>query len=749
MLLYVILGVTAAITRFWDLSYRALHHDESLHAYFSWLYAVGEGYVHDPLMHGPSLFHADALAFLLFGDNDYVSRGWPAALGVILVLMPALLRGPNLLGRWGALACSTLLLFSPSILYYTRYIRHDPFVLVATFAIVISALRYMERPERKWVVTIGVMSGLLFATMEVSFIVAFVLVTFVVGVVTWQVSRAAFAMVLATGVGLAAVWVILPAMGAPALPAIPWEHPTGAAIQHFTTDLIIHPMFLASLGVVLLGSVGVLGAIDRARDADAGSWLDGVLGTHAPQTTSAAVYAVLKDRRSLWISIALGLALFTVLYTSLFTNMFGLASGTVGALGYWLGQHDVQRADQPWFYYLILMAQYEFVTILLFPVAIVITAWRLIPALLHNRPVGRRTYLRGFVIYWTVVNIAVYSWAGEKMPWLSVHLVLPMGILAGSIIGAAIERIEAAARVGRLQSRAGWITGLGVLLAAGGWFLLWGWASAGPWVEQNNALLRTMRPSVSDHPWLLYIPFAVFIGIIVYSIWRLGVSVALPVLGVSGVALLLLAQVHVGFRLSYLEGDVPRDMLIYVQSSPDVTRVVSEIGTLSDELTGGKDMTIYYDSGTSWPFQWYLRDYPNRRYFGDTLNDPPDAPIVLIANDNLSNGSNQDMLSGYTATEYAMRWWFPEDETYRRFAIAPELNKQDRQNYQTDQPGPYTLGDVVGSVWHSVWGMREPQEQAKMFRMVAYREMWAPIGSYNFRVYVRNDLLPTWNAIRY
>jgi hypothetical protein len=32
---------------------------------------------------------------------------------------------------------------------------------------------------------------------------------------------------------------------------------------------------------------------------------------------------------------------------------------------------------------------------------------------------------------------------------------------------------------------------------------------------------------------------------------------------------------------------------------------------------------------------------------------------------------------------------------------------------------------------------------------VAYRELWAPIGSYNFRVYVRNDLLQTYNDIRY
>jgi hypothetical protein len=57
--------------------------------------------------------------------------------------------------------------------------------------------------------------------------------------------------------------------------------------------------------------------------------------------------------------------------------------------------------------------------------------------------------------------------------------------------------------------------------------------------------------------------------------------------------------------------------------------------------------------------------------------------------------------------------------------------------------------DTLGSVWHSLWGLREPSEQTKMFRLVTYRELWAPIGSYNFRVYVRNDLLQTYNDIRY
>ena len=68
--------------------------------------------------------------------------------------------------------------------------------------------------------------------------------------------------------------------------------------------------------------------------------------------------------------------IFAVLFTTLFTNLYGLASGTIatdGTLLYWLGQHDFRRGEQPWFYYLLLMPQYELIAVL-FGVAATIIA---------------------------------------------------------------------------------------------------------------------------------------------------------------------------------------------------------------------------------------------------------------------------------------------------------------------------------------------------------------------------------------
>ena len=61
--------------------------------------------------------------FTSFGDSDFSGRVYTALLGVMMVMFPLLLR--KWLGRWGAMLASLLLLISPLLLYYNRYIRHD------------------------------------------------------------------------------------------------------------------------------------------------------------------------------------------------------------------------------------------------------------------------------------------------------------------------------------------------------------------------------------------------------------------------------------------------------------------------------------------------------------------------------------------------------------------------------------------------------------------------------------------------
>ena len=140
---YATLVIVAVVTRFWDLGARALHHDESLHALYSWYLYTGKGYTHDPMMHGPFQFHGNALIFLLFGASDYTARMLAACFGVWIVISPYFLRRE--MGRLGAIIASALFALSPTFLYFSRFTREDIYMAGWAMLIVIGLFGYSRR----------------------------------------------------------------------------------------------------------------------------------------------------------------------------------------------------------------------------------------------------------------------------------------------------------------------------------------------------------------------------------------------------------------------------------------------------------------------------------------------------------------------------------------------------------------------------------------------------------------------------
>lgn len=167
--IYLAFILLAIITRFWDLGSRVMSHDESLHTQFSYQFYIGDGYSHTPLMHGPFLFHITAVSYWLFGDSDLAARIPVALFGVVLVVLPALLLR-RWLGRVGALFTSFLLLISPYITYYSRYIRHDIYVISWALIIFIASWYYLHDRKEKYLWWFASGTALMFSTKEVSFI---------------------------------------------------------------------------------------------------------------------------------------------------------------------------------------------------------------------------------------------------------------------------------------------------------------------------------------------------------------------------------------------------------------------------------------------------------------------------------------------------------------------------------------------------------------------------------------------------
>ena len=166
--IYIAFIVIAIISRFYGLGDRVVSHDESLHTQYSYQFYIGDGYTHTPLMHGPFLFHITAASYWLFGDGDFAARIPVALFGILMVVLPFYMR--DWLGRKGALFASFMLLISPYLTYYSRYIRHDIYVIVWAMIVFIATMYYLRDREDTalWWMAGGI--AMMYNTKEVSFI---------------------------------------------------------------------------------------------------------------------------------------------------------------------------------------------------------------------------------------------------------------------------------------------------------------------------------------------------------------------------------------------------------------------------------------------------------------------------------------------------------------------------------------------------------------------------------------------------
>ena len=173
---YAALIIVAGGMRFWDLGSRALHHDESLHAWTAWKLFQGEGYEHQPWMHGPFQFFGTALSFFLFGVSDYTARILPAFLGSAVIALPFFLR--KRLGTIGALLAAAGIAFSPTLLYFSRFARNDIYITLFTLGLVVCLWRYVDERRPRYLYIAALVLGISFATNESTFINAAVLIVF-------------------------------------------------------------------------------------------------------------------------------------------------------------------------------------------------------------------------------------------------------------------------------------------------------------------------------------------------------------------------------------------------------------------------------------------------------------------------------------------------------------------------------------------------------------------------------------------
>ncbi|HEX6031299.1 MAG TPA: flippase activity-associated protein Agl23, partial [Tepidiformaceae bacterium] len=144
---YAAVFLMATGLRFWELGARALHHDESIHANWSWKLL---DYHHSPVFHGPLYYHVQGAVFFVLGASDYTSRISAAAFGLGIVALPLLLR--RHLGVVGTAATVAFIAFSPTMVYYSRFFREDIYMAFFVMLMAVAMWRYIEEGRERWLV---------------------------------------------------------------------------------------------------------------------------------------------------------------------------------------------------------------------------------------------------------------------------------------------------------------------------------------------------------------------------------------------------------------------------------------------------------------------------------------------------------------------------------------------------------------------------------------------------------------------
>jgi uncharacterized protein (TIGR03663 family) len=705
LVLYGVIFIAAVVTRFWDLSARAVSHDESLHALYSYKLYNGEGYQHDPLMHGPFLFEFTAFIFFLFGDNNFTFRAGLALFGVVLVLLPYGFR--PWLGRLGALVACLFILISPAIMQYSRHVRHDIFVEVFTVLMFIAFFQYLRARQlenstaaRRWLYVGAAAVALALATMETSFIHGFVGLSFIVVISLLEGMAPARRRALfwaSLGLLLVVGGVILWLTFGTAEPAAA-EGPLNLAQR------AIQSMAGVSQWLSRNPDISYEQHVQSAWNLIQWAALAiGLLFAAATLALSAARGPYVVDAvrsipsRQLGMAVLLAATLFVLLFTTFFTNPYGVVSGTWGGLSYWLRQQDVQRGGQPWYYYLMLLPLYEFLPLLIGAAggtAYLVRRLREIGSGVDDDsspPLQR--YFVALLIYWAFGNLVIYSWAGEKMPWLTVHLTLPLIFLAAWTVNRALGGVD----WGAVRERGGAVFALLLPLAG-----------------ISVATLFSVRPFQGKSLFDLqdtgqWLGALVVAAVLVFALARYGRRMGGLLAGRVAFAVLVVLLALLTFRfawmLSFINYDYVSEFLFYAHGAPDVTLGMEQIEELSRRTAGDKQIKVAYDNESTWPLEWYFREYPNRTYYADSPSrEQLDAPIVIVGSPN-EDKVKPFLGDRYRRFNYRLVWWPIEDyknqspkkiwNTYVRPDLSQAPDDAARQAaWQTVQENREELWDV-------------------------------------------------------
>lgn len=807
-ILFFALLLLGIFTRFYDLGARVMSHDENSHVYYSWRFYKGQGFAHDPLMHGPFQFHFIALSYFLFGDNDFTARILAAVLSVATIVFMWNYR--RYLGRAGALLAATMMLISPYMLYYGRYVRNEAYAAFFGVVSLWAILRYLETGQPRYMYWLAAATALHFTAKETSFIYAAQALVFLAFYFVYQVSSPSRARLWEASnlrrnflLALIASLLLVAALGGvylqdrqasdlspteTAAPSVPGQElaplaPSGPPVLLLilvilgVLALLAAAYFLIrgytwerlrverSFGMVILLGTLVLPHLaafpvrlmgwsipTNASAVMALTFTDilRIAAFLAPLAILATGIGVLWNRREWLISAAIFYGIFTIFYTSVFTNGAGFFTGLVGSLGYWLEQQGVERGSQPWYYYgLIQVPVYEYLpalgTLLAFLVALLRRNRSPQVDVLDGDEQGIEGYENEIDLYdgtgayepeyresstppvfallsfWTLTSLIAYTFAGEKMPWLTVHIAWPAILCAAWALGRVVDDTD----WGAFRQYRGWLGLLLLPVFMLSFMAAWG-SLLGPTPPfQGKSLEELQATSTFLTSFLVVLASGVGLYYLLKP-WPLGQIARVATLFFFAFMGFLTARSAI--LATYINYDNANELLVYAHSAGGVKTALAQIEEISLRTTDGLDLEVAYDNETSYPYWWYLRSYSKARFFGENPSRSlREVPVILVGDANFAK-IEPVVGNQFHRFDYIRLWWPNQDY----FGLTWERVKN------------ALIDPQIRSALFQIWLNRD----YTLYGQATGREIdlttWTP--SARMRLYIRKDVVnQMWN----
>lgn len=804
VIIFSIILILAVFSRFYNIQARVMSHDENSHVYYSWRLYKGEGFSHDPLMHGPLQFHMIALSYFMFGDNDFTARIPAALCSIATVGFMWFYR--KYLGRIGALIAAFLMLVSPYMLYYGRYVRNEAYVAFFGVVTLWAILRYLDTGKFVYTYILIAAMALHFTAKETAFIYTAQLLIFLgfffiyeITAKVWESNskRNLFLVFLAVSILLMGIsgGILLQTRKLVDSTPTPISQPTLSdnVVEGATTS---NNQIIAILGLVL-GLLSFMVAfyflikgyswnrIKRERSfgllillgtfvlpqltAFPVNMVGWTIPTNATQVMGltlqnilqiatffiplliiSLVIGILWNPREWLINAAIFYSIFTIFYTTLFTNGAGFFTGMIGSLGYWLEQQGVNRGSQPWYYFwLVQIPIYEYVpaigTIFAFftlvfkrnnniqesnrnesdfieePMVLDIPDNDELKNINKKENKHHSNMPIWFFLYWTVTSLIAYTVAGEKMPWLTVHIAFPMILCASWAFGKLVESINWET----FRKDYGWLfILLFPIFAISLTISLTSLLGSNPPFQGKN-----LDQLSATSTFLMSLLTVITSGAgILYLSKKYQTVQYFKLFGLTIIILFTLLNARTAFTATYINYDYANELLVYAHSARGVKTALSQIEEISQRTTDGLAINVAYDNETSYPYWWYLRNYKNAQYYGaEPTRSLRESPIILVGDANF--GKIEPIVGkAYDRFDYIRLWWPNQDY----FGLTWERVRNAITN------------PAMRNALFQIWLNRDYSEYGKVTGKDMSLPNWSP--SAHMRLYIRKDIVgKLWN----